>query len=146
MSDKASLQDRLGKLGQILGQSATLKDSHSPENTPQTAEDTDKQNQPKKLTLLQLNRGGWANPKMFTNGDDAPEHQQPETKKQCEQPSFDELFKKPFDCSNFLVGEPLDEQIDFCLWKAAVAYPEQYIGKANKPRVSVSRRSTECSD
>ncbi|KAL7785521.1 hypothetical protein V8C37DRAFT_412904 [Trichoderma ceciliae] len=40
----------------------------------------------------------------------------------------------PLDCSKFIAGEPMDETIDFCSWKVIRAYPDHFIGKANKPR------------
>ncbi|KAK5990008.1 Good for full DBP5 activity 2-like protein [Cladobotryum mycophilum] len=43
-------------------------------------------------------------------------------------------FIPPFDCSNFQVGESLEDNIDFCSWKIVQSYPEHFIGKANKPR------------
>lgn len=41
----------------------------------------------------------------------------------------------PLDCSKFIVGEPADEAISFCSWKVVLAYPDSFIGKANRPRV-----------
>lgn len=41
----------------------------------------------------------------------------------------------PLDCSKFIVGEPADETISFCSWKVVLAYPDSFIGKANRPRV-----------
>lgn len=41
----------------------------------------------------------------------------------------------PLDCSKFIVGEPADETISFCSWKVILAYPDSFIGKANRPRV-----------
>lgn len=41
----------------------------------------------------------------------------------------------PLDCSKFIVGEPADESISFCSWKVVLAYPDSFIGKANRPRV-----------
>lgn len=41
----------------------------------------------------------------------------------------------PLDYSKFVVGEPADESISFCSWKVIEAYPDQFIGKANRPRV-----------
>ncbi|PTB64273.1 hypothetical protein BBK36DRAFT_1124307 [Trichoderma citrinoviride] len=40
----------------------------------------------------------------------------------------------PLDCSKFVVGEPADESISFCSWKVVETYPDQFIGKANRPR------------
>ncbi|KAH6610758.1 atp-dependent dna helicase 2 subunit 2 [Trichoderma cornu-damae] len=39
------------------------------------------------------------------------------------------------DFSKFIAGEPADEAIGLCSWKMILAYPEQYIGKTNRPRV-----------
>ncbi|PTB81083.1 hypothetical protein M440DRAFT_1434966 [Trichoderma longibrachiatum ATCC 18648] len=38
------------------------------------------------------------------------------------------------DYSKFVVGEPADESISFCSWKVIEAYPDQFIGKTNRPR------------
>ncbi|KAL7950406.1 hypothetical protein V8C42DRAFT_306387 [Trichoderma barbatum] len=40
----------------------------------------------------------------------------------------------PLDCSKFIVGEPADEAISFCSWKVILAYPDSFIGNANRPR------------
>ncbi|PFH57514.1 hypothetical protein XA68_14917 [Ophiocordyceps unilateralis] len=40
------------------------------------------------------------------------------------------------DCSALPVGERLDRHVEFCPWKAIVAYPNTFIGKANRPRAS----------
>ncbi|KAL7938978.1 hypothetical protein V8C35DRAFT_289782 [Trichoderma chlorosporum] len=40
----------------------------------------------------------------------------------------------PLDCSKFIVGEPADEAINFCSWKVILAYPDSFIGKANRPK------------
>lgn len=41
------------------------------------------------------------------------------------------------DYSKFVVGEPADESISFCSWKVIEAYPDQFIGKTNRPRVCI---------
>lgn len=45
------------------------------------------------------------------------------------------LERQAFDCSNFHVGQPEDENFDFCPWVVVQSYPDFYIGKANRPRV-----------
>jgi hypothetical protein len=47
----------------------------------------------------------------------------------------DSSIVMPLDYSKFVVGEPADESISFCSWKVVEAYPDQFIGKANRPRV-----------
>lgn len=49
----------------------------------------------------------------------------------------------PLDCSKFIAGEPADEVTSFCSWKVIQAYPDNFIGNANRPRVC---RDSICSD
>lgn len=40
-----------------------------------------------------------------------------------------------FDCSDFAVGEPAGDDIEFCPWKVVVDYPNHFIGNTNRPHV-----------
>lgn len=39
------------------------------------------------------------------------------------------------DCGEFRVGQPTNQDVDFCSWDVILTYPSLFIGKANKPRV-----------
>ena len=41
-----------------------------------------------------------------------------------------------YDRSNYVVGEPIAADVDFCPWKVVTTYPQNFIGKTNRPHVS----------
>lgn len=43
-----------------------------------------------------------------------------------------------FDCSSLRVGEVLSKEATFSPWKTILAYPNNFIGKTNSPRVSLA--------
>lgn len=44
-----------------------------------------------------------------------------------------------FDNSKYIIGQPVEENIEFCPWQVVSYYPNNYVGKTNRPHVSCSK-------
>lgn len=45
------------------------------------------------------------------------------------------------DVASLRAGEPTSKDVDFCPWNTVLSYPDQFIGKGNRPRVGCKMAS-----
>ena len=126
---------RLDLLQEILGKKVTLRDPFdlSPEDT---------------ILAPELLSGANMEWEQWQTKDDAASqgsnawNQEPPAKRE-QQPilHFDQevpSVRAAHDCSSLRVGEVLSKEITFSPWKTILAYPDNFIGKGNRPRVGLA--------
>lgn len=125
MSDSA-LATQLALLQDVLGKKVGLRDPGELVEEAQEAEATDDKDEP-----------SW---EAWQAKDESPVT---ESNAWCRDPPAKRastVRERPFarvspDCSALRVGDMVGEDVAFCPWRALIAYPIMFIGKANKPRV-----------
>lgn len=120
----ADLEGRLERLRQVLGQEVKLverkKDAEKEEGVSQVESGNDR-------CVLD---DDWSNPRPSTGQD------RDHTTSAAEDLAREKMKNEAFDCSDFRVGEPVDNPaFEFCPFKIVLTYPERFIGKMNQPKV-----------
>ncbi|KAJ4325664.1 hypothetical protein N0V84_003379 [Fusarium piperis] len=119
----ADLDGRLERLQHVLGQEVKMverkKDTEKEEDVSQVESGNDR----------------------CVLDDDWPNHHQlsgagrDHTTSAAEELAMGGIKSKAFDCSDFRVGEPVDDPaFEFCPFKIVLTYPERFIGKMNRPK------------
>ncbi|KAJ4229892.1 hypothetical protein NW759_003258 [Fusarium solani] len=120
----ADLEERLERLRQVLGQEVKMaerkKDTEKEEGVSQVKSGNDR-------CVLD---DDWSNHRPSTGQD------RDHTTSAVDDLAREKMKNEAFDCSEFRVGEPVDNPaFEFCPFKIVLTYPERFIGKMNRPKV-----------
>ncbi|KAK7428566.1 hypothetical protein QQZ08_005004 [Neonectria magnoliae] len=124
-----SLEERLEKLQELLGQGVSLID-HPEEDIEQPKGVDQMESKPETDSHAPAHQGDLLIQHPFDLGHQFSRSSQFDGAQDRERAVRHE---KAFDRSGFRVGEPLDRSAVFCPVKVMITYPERFIGKANKP-------------
>lgn len=126
MTVEADLEARLAKLADIFGTTVVLGE-------PQELKDEDPEvmpiSSPQNWATNTSAENEGAQDKAASEADNAP------VKFQLHDVGPRPCTDGAFDSSKFMIGEPTDDDMEFCPWKVITEYPEHFIGKTNRPHV-----------
>ncbi|POR33207.1 ATP-dependent DNA helicase II subunit 2 [Tolypocladium paradoxum] len=130
MSD-SDLLARLDLLQQVLGKKVTLRD-------PSELSDEEEPPAPGIMSGENSNWEQWQTKEdTATQTSNAWNQESPARREAQPIPGLDQevlSINAGFDCSSLRVGEVLSKEVTFSPWQTILAYPNNFIGKVNKPR------------